>query len=153
MLELVNLLLENNYTIGSVESLTGGMFASEIVGISGASQVYLGSIVSYANSVKEGLLEIDESIIKDYGVISEQVVRLMCDAGARLLNVDVTISFSGNAGPGVLDNKPQGAIYSCIKILNDYYVYYDELNGSRNEIRKEIVDISVSRLKKILKEG
>ncbi len=150
MQELVNLLREKALTIGSAESLTGGLFASEIVSIPHASEVYLGSIVSYANSVKEEVLKISKNVIEDHGVVSEEVVRQMADHASSILNTRITIAFSGNAGPDVLDAKPVGAIYTCIKSDNDYHVYYDVLSGNRNEIRQEIVKISTKRIINII---
>ena len=98
MKELVSLLRKEKLTIGSAESLTGGLFASEIVAVPHASEVFLGSIVSYANSVKEDVLSIDKDVIYKHGVISEQVVRLMAQHASELLKTDITVSFSGNAG-------------------------------------------------------
>lgn len=147
---LIETLNNQNLTLGSVESLTGGLFASEIVGCSNASKVFLGSIVAYANDVKEHLLKVDANIIKQNGVVSSSVVKAMCDGAERLLNVDITIAFSGNAGPDALENKPVGAVYTCIKINNEYFVYYDELNGDRNMIRNEVVRLGKDRIIQLL---
>lgn len=152
MEELVTLLRNKKLTIGSAESLTGGLFASEIVSIPHASEVYLGSIVSYANSVKEGLLEIGESVIMQEGVISEKVVYLMAQNAARLLKSDITVSFSGNAGPVALEGKPVGAVYSCIKIKENYHVYYDEFKGNRDTIRMQVVYLTKERIITLINE-
>ena len=152
MEKLVNLLRENNLNIGSAESLTGGLFSSNIVSISGSSDVYLGSIISYANNIKRDLLHIDQSIIDKYGVVSGEVAYLMSENASKLLNSDITVSFTGNAGPNVLEDKSVGSVYTCIKYKNEYYNYYDQLNGSRNEIRAEIVEIVKDRLIQLISE-
>lgn len=86
-------------SLGSVESLTGGLFASTVCEVPGASKVFKGAIVTYANSVKEHLVDVMEETIQTYGVVSEQVAEEMALGGARNLDVDVCVSFTGNAGP------------------------------------------------------
>lgn len=152
MKDLIKALKEKKLTIASVESLTGGLFASEIVNCAGASDVYLGSIISYANIVKQDLLNIDKQIIEKYGVVSKEVAMLMAKNGSLLLKSDVTVSFTGNAGPNTLENKDVGIVHTCIKIHDKYFDYCDKLSGSRNKIRQEIINLVKSRLIELLKE-
>lgn len=152
MKALIKILKNQGLNIGSVESLTGGLFASEIVDCPGASDVYLGSIISYANVIKQDLLNIDKQIIDQYGVVSEEVAFLMVKNGSLLLKSDVTVSFTGNAGPDVLENKDVGLVYTCIKIHDKYFNYSDRLSGERNIIRHEIIDLVKTRLIELLKE-
>lgn len=149
---LINILKVNKLTLGSAESITGGLFASSIVSVSGASEVFLGGIVSYANSVKENVLNVSKEIIDTHGVVSEEVVIEMANSCQKLLGVDVAVSFSGNAGPEVLDQKPVGAIWTCLKVEDLSYTYYDILSGTRNEIREEIVNLSAKRIIDILNQ-
>ena len=149
---LISVLKENRLTLGSAESITGGLFASSIVSVPGASEVFLGGIVSYANSIKESVLRIPKEIIVSKGVVSEDIVTLMADSCQTILGVDVAVSFSGNAGPDVLENKPVGAIWTCIKVKDKTYTYYDVLLGTRNEIRQEIVRLSGERLINIVNQ-
>lgn len=153
MEKLVSKLRANSMTIGSVESLTGGLFASELVAVSKASSVYLGSFVTYANSIKETILDIDSADIEKYGVVSSEIVKLMAKQANKQINSDIMVAFSGNAGPDTLENKPVGAVYTCIKIYNDYYINYDVLEGSRNEIRLNIVNLTKDRIIKLLGKG
>ncbi len=153
MKDLIEVLKEYNLTIASVESITGGLFASSIVSVSGSSEVYLGSLVTYANIIKEKLLNIEAEFINKYGVVSSEVAKEMAKQANKLINSDIMISFSGNAGPNTLENKPVGSIYSCIKYHNDYYEYYDHLSGERNEIRLEIVNLSKDRIIQIIRKG
>ncbi len=115
---LVELLKEKKLTIGSVESFTGGLFASLITSVPGASQVYLGSMVTYATELKRSLLGIDKVFILTYGVVSQEVARAMADKGREKLGVDICVSFTGNAGPGTLDNLPVGRV--CMAISTSY---------------------------------
>ena len=152
MKNLISALRENNLTIASIESLTGGLFASEMVATPKASDVYLGSLVSYANVIKQDILKIDEKMIKEYGVVSKEIADLMAIRGQELFNTNISVSFTGNAGPDTLENKDLGLIYTSIKINKKLYSFKDKLSGSRNQIRKEIVEIVKDRLIKILEE-
>ena len=150
MKKLIKLLAKNGLTIASAESITGGLFASELVEVDKASSVYLGSFITYANSIKESVLKISLEDIEKYGVISAEIVKLMAGGTFELIPADVIVSFSGNAGPSKLEGKPVGSIYTCIKIYNRYHIYYDQLKGSRSEIRQEIVEITKDRIIELL---
>ena len=133
--------MNNNLTLGSVESFTGGAFASHITKIPGASNFYKGTIVSYATEIKEKLLGIPAEIIEKHGVVSPEVAALMATKGKEKLNVDVCVSFTGNAGPTSMENKPVGLIYIGIADNNGVKVYDYLLNGSRVEIQLEAISL------------
>ena len=151
MKKLIEVLSQNSFKIASVESLTGGLFASELVSVDGASNVYLGSIVAYANNVKQDLLHIDAKLIEEFGVVSEPIAKAMAISGQKIFNSDVCVAFSGNAGPNTLENKQVGLVYTCIVIIDETYNYCDKLSGNRNEIRKKIIDLVKIRLIDLLK--
>lgn len=152
MEKLVKVLKTNDLNIASIESLTGGLFASELVAVAGASDVYLGSIVAYANIVKQELLNIDKEVIDKYGAVSEEIATLMASNGSLIFKSDVCVAFTGNAGPDTLENKDLGLIYTCIKIKAKVYNFKDKLSGNRNEIRQEIVKLTKNRIIQLLKE-
>ena len=116
-----------------------------------ASNVYLGSIVAYANIVKQDLLHIDAKLIEEFGVVSEPIAKAMAISGQKIFNSDVCVAFSGNAGPNTLENKQVGLVYTCIVIIDETYNYCDKLSGNRNEIRKKIIDLVKIRLIDLLK--
>ena len=148
--ELIALLNEKQLTISTCESLTGGLFASKIVEVSGASKVYLGSIISYATKVKEDIVHVDKEIIDTKGVISSEVAYEMAKNVSKIMNTSIGISFTGNAGPNAMENKPSGLIYSCIWYDGKGYIYEDLLTGTRNEIRNEIVELMIKRLMSLI---
>ena len=106
--ELAQILKEKDISISSVESFTVGGFASLIGSISGISQVYRGSLVSYQTRIKRDVLHIDQKIIDNYGVVSNEVAGLMAINGQKMFDSDICISFTGNAGPTAMENKPVG---------------------------------------------
>lgn len=109
------ILTEQNATLGTIESCTGGQIAKEIVQIPGSSTYFSGGIVSYSNELKINIVGVNPSSIKNHGAVSEQVVREMAINGRKLLNVDYCIATSGIAGPtGGSIEKPVGTIWICV---------------------------------------
>jgi nicotinamide-nucleotide amidase len=99
-------------TISTAESCTGGKLASLLNKHAGSSAFYWGSIVSYDNSVKEQLLGVPAEMIREHGVVSEEVVRVMAESVRKRLNTDFSIATSGIAGPsGGSAEKPVGTVW------------------------------------------
>ena len=146
MNELAQLLISHNITVSSVESFTVGNFASMLGSVPGISKVYKGSLVTYQSETKERLLSIDHDIIAKYGVVSKEIASLMCVNGKAILNSDVCVSFTGNAGPDAMENKPVGEVYIGINFKDDISVYKLNLKGSRSEIVKQAMDFAVRKL-------
>ena len=146
--EINKLFREKGYTLGSVESFTGGLFAKEITRVSGASHFYKGGLVTYATEEKNRLLDIPYEDIDQYGVVSEQIALAMAKQGQKLLNVDVCVSFTGNAGPEAMEGKPVGEIYIGIAYFEEVEVYAFLLKGSREDIQKEGVNNALAILEK-----
>lgn len=115
---LIGVLREKGLTFGSAESCTGGNIAHRITSIAGCSDVYNGSIVSYANDVKINILNVDPTDIERNGVVSEPVAAQMAAGACRALRVDCAVATSGIAGPGGgTETKPVGTV--CIAIATD----------------------------------
>lgn len=150
MKRLVETLKENNLTIASCESLTGGLFASKIVEVSGASSVFVGGYVTYMDKCKEILLN-GQDILHSKGAISEEMAYLMAKEVKEKLVSDIAVSFTGNAGPFASEGKEVGLVYSCIIFKEEYIVYKDLFSGNRNEIRESVINKTVERLFTFLK--
>jgi nicotinamide-nucleotide amidase len=114
-----NLLKEKNLSIGTVESCTTGLLASQISSISGASDYFQGSLLTYSNKLKVKLAHVSAENIVNFGAVSEQVAREMAEGGRKNLGVDVCISTTGIAGPtGGTDEKPVGLVWIGIALPN-----------------------------------
>ena len=99
-------------TISTAESCTGGSIASLLTSVAGSSEYFLGSVVSYANSVKAGVLGVDEKIIEEHGAVSSECVAAMAEGVRKLTGSDFSIATSGIAGPGGgSDAKPVGLVW------------------------------------------
>ncbi len=97
------------WTLGTAESATGGMVASRITSVPGASRVYHGSIVAYTNELKVSMLGVDPALIDEHGVVSEPVAAAMAEGARSLLGVDVAVGVTGSAGPDPLE-QPMGTM-------------------------------------------
>lgn len=139
MNDIVNLLKELNYTISSCESLTGGLFSKLITDIPGASEIFKGSIVCYTNEIKVNVVKIKSEIINKYGVVSPECALAMAQNVTKIFNTNVAISFTGNAGPNTLENKPVGLVYLAIVFQKYFLIEELNLRGTREEIRNEVV--------------
>jgi nicotinamide-nucleotide amidase len=119
---LYEMLLERGLTISTAESCTGGLIASKITQISGASKVFKGSVVAYNNDVKAHLLHVSESDLSDRGAVSEKVVEQMATGVAKLLSTDISIAVSGIAGPdGGSADKPVGTVWFAWNIKGNIF--------------------------------
>lgn len=109
---LGELLKQKNSTIATAESCTGGRLAAALNAQSGSSEYYMGSVVAYANEVKEQVLGVEHDTLINYGAVSEQTVREMAEGVRRLMHTDYAIATSGIAGPtGGTEDKPVGTVW------------------------------------------
>ena len=146
--ELNKLFREKGYSLGSIESFTGGLFAKEITSVPGASHFFKGAVVTYATEEKNRLLGMSYDIIDKCGVGSKEVAALMAKNGKKLLNVDYCISFTGNAGPEAMENKEVGEVYLGLAYLDKVEVHSLKLKGDRKNIQKEGVKNALEILAK-----
>jgi len=109
------LLKEKKQTLSTAESCTGGYIAHLITAVAGSSDYFMGSIVSYANRIKENLLNVDADLLEQYGAVSEQVVLAMAKNVKEKFNTDYSIAVSGIAGPGGgTVQKPVGTVWIAL---------------------------------------
>ena len=94
---LIPALAARGLTLATAESCTGGLIAKRITDVSGASEVYLGSVVSYANAVKIGLLGVDPDTLAAHGAVSAEVAAQMARGARRATGADVAVSTTGIA--------------------------------------------------------
>lgn len=128
---LIDRLRELELTISSAESCTGGNIAHLITSIAGSSAVYNGSVVSYSNEVKSGLLGVDPAVIEAKGAVSEEVASMMAEGVARITKTDCAVATSGIAGPGgATPGKPVGTV--CIAVKTPTGVVADTYHFSGN---------------------
>ena len=109
---LGEILKQKNATIATAESCTGGRLAAALNALPGSSSYYLGSVVAYANDVKQQVLGVEQDTLAQHGAVSEQTVREMAEGVRRLMHADYAIATSGIAGPdGGTEDKPVGTVW------------------------------------------
>ena len=152
--KLVSLLLEKRLTVTTAESCTGGMIASKIVNVSGASEVFNAGFVTYANSAKEAYAGVLSETLQTYGAVSSQVALEMARGVAKTAGAEVGISVTGIAGPGGGSvEKPVGLVYIGCHVCGktDYKEFH--FTGDRLTIRqnsaKEAINLAVEMLENL----
>ncbi len=114
--EVIGISLRNNKsTLSTAESCTGGYIAHLITSVSGSSDYFMGSVVSYSNQAKVELLDVDAQVIKEHGAVSKEVVLQMAEGARKKFHTDFAIATSGVAGPtGGTKKKPVGTIWIAV---------------------------------------
>jgi len=152
---VVGLLRERGLTVAVAESVTGGLVGARLTDHAGASDVFRGSIVSYASDVKHDLLG-----VPDGPVVSEQAARAMAEGVRRALGADVGLAVTGVAGPAEQDGQPVGTVFLAVALGPDgeaTEVVQTRLPGDRKRIREfstiTLLDLLRRRLTRELPAG
>ena len=113
---LVKKLVKKKLKISFVESCTGGLLASSITSISGASKIFNLGLVTYSNQAKIKFLKVNKNIIKKYGAVSHECCLAMVKNLSKISKANINVSITGIAGPkGGTKQKPVGLVYIGIK--------------------------------------
>ena len=116
MRSLINLLIKKNIKISVAESCSGGLLASAITSISGASKIFHLGLITYSNQAKIKFLKVNKNIIKRYGAVSYECCYAMVNNLSKISKTNINVSITGIAGPrGGTKKKPVGLVYIGIK--------------------------------------
>ena len=116
MKSLIRILTKKKLKISFVESCTGGLLASKITSISGASKVFNLGLVTYSNQAKIKVLKINKNIIRKYGAVSHECCLAMVNNLSKISKANINVSVTGVAGPkGGNKKKPVGLVYIGVK--------------------------------------
>ncbi len=147
---VLSMLREKHLTLGCVESITGGLFASSLVSIPGASDVFRGGFITYSTPLKEKYVHVPHELIKKYGVVSQPVANEMAMGGRKALGVDVCVSFTGNAGPTHEPGRaPVGRVHMTISTKRGLVELSADFNGLRIDIQEKAVEMMLDYLSAI----
>ena len=125
---------ERGWMVGTVESATGGLVAARMTAIPGASETFRGSIIAYATDLKHRLLDVEESIAEEHGVVSEETAIAMAEGGAIRLGVDVCLAVTGSAGP-VPQERDVGTMVFAVRTPEAVMAKTLRLPGDRERVR------------------
>ncbi|MDA9603941.1 CinA family protein [Candidatus Pelagibacter sp.] len=149
MKSLVKILTIKKLKIAFAESCTGGMLASEITSISGASKVFGLGLVTYSNQAKISVLKVNNNIIQKNGAVSSNCCEAMVKNLAKISKAQINVSITGIAGPnGGTKSKPVGLVYIGVKKNNKLLI---TKNVFKQKKRLAIQKATVKRTLEIIK--
>ena len=152
LLEVSKCLHENNLSLVSAESCTGGWVAKKMTDIAGSSAIFDRGFITYSNQAKQEMLDVSEDTLNNYGAVSEEVVKQMVEGAIKYSQADIAVSISGVAGPGGgTKDKPVGMVCFGWKLRGataTAKTFF--LEGNRNSVRKQSVKCSLLGASKLI---
>ena len=138
-------------TLGTAESCTGGLVAARLTSVPGSSDVFLGSIVAYADEVKQAKLGVPVNVLERHGAVSAETAEAMALGARERLGVDVAIAVTGVAGPdGGTPEKPVGLVYLHAAGPDGQLATDFSLPGDRDSIRRRAAVSALHLLRRLL---
>lgn len=146
--EIIHRAREQGFTVGTVESCTGGLVGGALTAVSGSSKVFQGGLITYSNNLKRQLAAVPSALLNAHGAVSTEVAEAMALGGRRALAVNVCVAVTGIAGPASDDTaKPVGLVYiACIGPDSRKYVREFQFSGDREAIRTQSVEHALTLL-------
>lgn len=145
------LLTESGKTLSVAESCTGGLISSLMTSVPGSSAYYLGSVTSYANKVKTGVLGVSPDTIAKYGAVSSECVAEMAEGIRRITGSDFSVATSGIAGPGGgSDTKPVGLVWIAVSSEKGTETYSHVFKNDRKRNIERFAANAMNHLRKII---
>lgn len=141
------LLIEQEKTLVTAESCTGGMVGARLTAVPGSSEYYLGGVVTYSNYLKQSLLGVGGSVLAGKGAVSREVAEAMARGARTSLGGDWAIAVTGVAGPGASEKKPAGLVYIAVagpgrkQVVEEWH-----FEGGRAAVRKQTVERALELL-------
>ena len=149
MNSIVKKLNKKRLKISFAESCTGGLLASEITSVSGASKVFGLGLVTYSNQAKISVLKVNKNIIEKYGAVSPECCEAMVKNLAKISKAQINVSITGIAGPnGGTKTKPVGLVYVGVKNKNKILI---TKNIFKQKSRKAIQNSTVKKTLEIIR--
>ena len=148
----IGLLIRRGLTIGTAESLTGGLIAATLTTVPGASAAVRGGVVAYAADVKASLLGVPAALLSRVGTVHPEVAAAMAAGAIERLRVNVAIAVTGVAGPDPVDGLPVGTVHIALGSSAGMRHRPLRLTGDRARIRQATVTNALSLLVSVLSE-
>ena len=142
---VISRLKRQGQTLATAESCTGGLVGKLLTDISGASEVYLGGVISYTNGVKRRLLGVSPSTLENETAVSRQTAKEMARGAREVVKADWGVSVTGLAGPnGDGTGRPVGLVYVAIDGAGFSFCKELHLTGDREAIRSQAAEAVLS---------
>lgn len=136
-----DLLLRSNRKIAVAESCTGGWVCQSLTEVPGSSAWFDRGFITYSNEAKHDMLAVDHRILMEYGAVSEQTVKAMCQGVLAHSLADCALAVSGIAGPsGGSDDKPVGTVwFAWLNREGQSHTALKRFEGDRTAVRRQAV--------------
>jgi nicotinamide-nucleotide amidase len=146
-------LKQSGLTLAVAESCTGGLIGHRLTEVPGASDYFLGGVVSYSNDAKHDLLRVPEAVLARHGAVSPETARDMARGVRAVFGADLGLAVTGIAGPtGGSPDKPVGTVYLGLATAQGEDVWRYQFHGSRAEIKTLTAETALDRLRRELKK-
>lgn len=151
--EIQKILTQKKWSLGLAESCTGGLVASRLVEIPGASNYFLGGLVAYSNEAKKELLKVSDKTLEIFGAVSVETAREMAVGALSLFGSTAALAISGIAGPtGGSPAKPVGLVTFAIASPSGIEGWEHRFTGERHQIMAEAAEGALRRLLQHIKK-
>ncbi len=148
---LINRCIEKKLTLAVAESCTGGGLGALLTSVPGASQVFKGGLICYADEIKRLLLNVSDELLKSEGAVSKACAEAMARGARMLFDTDLAVAVTGIAGPsGATATKPVGLVYLCAVTADAVLTSGVKFEGDRETVRKQAMDEALRLLLKII---
>ena len=138
-------------TLAVAESCTGGLMSAHITDVPGASEVFLGGVVSYSNEAKENMIDVPHELLVEHGAVSEEVARAMAEGVRSRFGSDWGASITGIAGPtGGTEEKPVGLVHWAVAGPAGIWAKHRVFLGDRPIVREWSLNATLDLLRRRL---
>jgi nicotinamide-nucleotide amidase len=144
-------LRRHGQTMATAESCTGGLVSARVTDVAGASEVFVGGVVSYSNEVKEHQLGVPRDVLVEHGAVSEEVARAMAEGTRQRLGADWGVGITGIAGPaGGSEDKPVGLVHWAVAGPGGVWAQHRVFTGTRAVVREWSLNSALDLLRRRL---
>ncbi len=153
---VLNTMKERDLTLATAESITGGLLGATLTSVPGASRVYLGGVIAYANNLKERMLGVDSFEIRTHSVISGEVAAGMASGARELTRADWAVAVTGVAGPDPQDGHAPGEVWISVvgpqigTMPSPVQTQQFWFTGDRQAVREATADAALGMILRVL---
>ena len=145
---MVHELIKNRLTLSFAESITGGMLASCITSVSGASAVFKESYITYSDEAKIKNLGVDPKIIEEHGAVSKECALAMVHGLKKRSGADICVAVTGFAGPSTFEGGKVGQVFIAYAIKDEIFCEEKRYLGDRRRVQKQVTQSVLLKIAK-----